>query len=70
MNKLLLMLFCVVALPFIVVAGILAMPLHGIFWALGVNDQFMAVCDAAGEQLRDRIKIAWSDGGAAKGENK
>lgn len=69
MNKILLVLFFAVVLPLIVIAGVLAMPLHGIFWALGVSDQFMDVCDAAGEQLRDRIKVAWSGGGTTKGEN-
>lgn len=56
-NKIRLVLFCAVALPLIVVAGVLAMPLHGIFWVLGVSDQFMDVCHAAGGRLRYGVII-------------
>jgi hypothetical protein len=42
--------------PLVVVAALLEMPMQAIFWALGVNDQYMSVCHSAGEELRARVK--------------
>lgn len=56
MNKAFAVLVGLLCLPLIIAAGLLAMPMQAIFWMLGVNDQYMAVCHSAGEELRDRVK--------------
>jgi len=56
LKKWFLVLVGLLCLPLLVIAGLLAMPMQAIFWALGVNDQYMAVCHSAGEKLRDRVK--------------
>lgn len=56
MNKAFAVILGLLCIPLVVVAGLLAMPMQAIFWALGVNDQYMAVCHSAGEELRARVK--------------
>ena len=36
--------------------AVLAMPLQGIFWMLGLNGEFKALSSKAGERIRDRVK--------------
>ena len=60
MRKVFAVLVGLLCLPLIVIAGLLAMPMQTVFWALGVNDQYMAVCHSAGEKLRDRVKAIYS----------
>lgn len=56
MRKLVAVFVGLLCLSLIVIAGLLAMPMHAVFWALGVNDQYMATCYSAGETLRDKVK--------------